>query len=204
MRVSIDIILGEIPTCTIPNPSSTDLYNCYPSLHGCGWLPHQSHLGAMKAFHSSPDFLLDLLFELEYPSLSIPAVKLSTVCPFLSVLRAFLNQSYNLSSSRIAFWNYFLRFIALALHDSRKGSSASWHEPAQCYWQTRACLWEDPQQTSSIKAMVERVIQTQEEQAVRKFIVTTTVSPRTGAAVTVTSSTPPIRRSPSACNLPPQ
>ena len=59
-------------------------------------------------------------------------------------------------------------------------------------------------ETSSIKGMLERVIQTQEEQAVQEFTVTTTVSPRTGAAVIVTSSTPPVRQSPSACNLPPQ
>ena len=61
-----------------------------------------------------------------------------------------------------------------------------------------------PSETSSIKAMLERVIQTQEEQAIQEFTVTTTVSPRTGATIIVTSSTPTIRQSPSACNLPPR
>ena len=59
-------------------------------------------------------------------------------------------------------------------------------------------------ETSSIKVMLEKVLLTQEEQALQEFTVTTTVSPMTRAAVVVVSKTPPLRHSPSTSDPPPK
>lgn len=47
-------------------------------------------------------------------------------------------------------------------------------------------------ETTSIKAMLERVLQAQEEQAIQEFTVTTTVSPKSRAAVVVVLTSPPL------------
>lgn len=55
-------------------------------------------------------------------------------------------------------------------------------------------------ETAAIKAMLERVLQTQEEQALQEFTVTTTVRPTNRAAVVIVTKTPPLRASPTAAS----
>ena len=59
-------------------------------------------------------------------------------------------------------------------------------------------------ETASIKAMLEKVLRGQEEQALQEFTVTTTVNPRSRDAVVVVSTTPPLRHSPSTLDPPPR